>query len=406
MDPLEVIQKKEHAAAFYQPVISSDAHAVNGYEVLGMLKNKERTEPLGGFFRDPLVPAEYKWEIDQRIYEQAFSCYVNSPGAPFLFLNVHAGVLYELDVHEQFLAIIDSFKDQGLSKSKIVLQFRQNDFKGDPESFGHLLKFFTTSGLKVAIDDLGRHGSDLDLLSKLEPDLLKIDLMEIGNHESAFDYRNVLDALAVFSKKIGASLMFKGIEDFHHLYLAWRHGGQFMEGNYLMRPADKWVSPEAMTPSFKEKIKSFIVRENRRLQDQIAFVLEVDTKLIRLEKDLPLNAGKDHRAVQVAKALSAMAFRVYSCDRFGYQLTCNWIKDIQSGWTSQEEAKGKNWSWRSYFLENLAQMEGRKAGILSDMYRDIETNELIRTYSYPLGENEFIFIDLDPSFLYERDWLM
>ncbi|TMW73342.1 EAL domain-containing protein [Alteribacter natronophilus] len=406
MDTHDAVQNEKQVKVIFHPVLSSEVQVVDGYEVTGMYRDGDKYRPVRPLLDDPAAALEDKWEVSRLIYDRSFSYYLQQKESPWLFVNVHAGVLYEGDLHERFLTLAEKYFSLGLPRHKIILQFRQADFPGDPESLSHLLKFFTASGIRVAVDDLGRDGSDLDLISRLEPDLLKVDLSEIGNHDSAFDYRNVLESLALFSRKIGASLMFRGIEDLHHLYLAWRHGGQFMQGKYLLAPAETWVDKNSMTSSLREKMKSFINRENKRLQEQIAFVLDLDAKLARLEKLLPDEAGNDARAARIAKELGPLTFRVYSCDRFGYQLTSNWIKDAGENWSADEEAKGKNWSWRSYFLENLAQMEGRRAGILSDTYRDIDTNDVIRTYSYPLREDEFIFIDLSPSFLYDKDWLV
>ncbi|MBM7094322.1 EAL domain-containing protein [Bacillus sp. H-16] len=406
MDPLDIILHKENIAPFYQPVISCDEHIIAGYEVLGHLKTDKDWVSLGPFFRDGNVPAEYKWEIDEQIYNQAFAHYLTQEEQPFLFLNVDANVLDELDNHELLLNLLFQYEKQGLPLKKIVLEFREHDFQGDIESLSHLMKFFTTNGIQVAIDDLGKFGSNLDRLSKLEPNMMKIDLEGIGNHESAFDYRNVLEALAIFSRKIGATLLFKGIEDLHHLHIAWGHGGRFIEGGYLHKPGLSWISRDMVKQNLDEKVRSFIHRANSLLQEQIAFVLRLDEQLANFGKSLTRYKSDDEEAKAIAEQLSHMVFRVYMCERFGYQLTSNWKKDKEGKWYEETIAKGKNWSWRSYFLENVAQMESRKTGILSDVYRDIETNELVRTYSYPLSGNRFVFLDIDPFFLFEREWLL
>ncbi|WP_026689768.1 EAL domain-containing protein [Alteribacter aurantiacus] len=407
MDPLDIILHKNKIVPLYQPIISCDEHTVVGYEVLGHVETEQGFISLGSFFRDMSVPAEYKWEVDEWIHDQALSYYLSEEKEPFLFLNVDANVLDELNAHETFLTKLQRYENQGFPMNKLVLEFREHDFNGDIESLSHLMKFFATNGIQVAVDDLGKFGSDLDRLSKLEPNMMKVDLQGIGNHESAYDYQNVLEALAIFSRKIGATLLFKGIEDLHHLHIAWGHGGRFIEGGYLLKPDMGWTDTVAVKSELDDKVRSFILRENGRLQEQIAFVLDLDQHLAQLAmKSLVKCKTDDERVKAIAEELNEMAFRVYMCERFGYQLTSNWIKHGSTGWEEEQSARGKNWSWRSYFLENVAQMEGRQVGILSDVYRDIHTNELIRTYSYPLSHNRFVFLDIDPAFLYERDWLL
>ncbi|GAE47674.1 hypothetical protein JCM21738_4681 [Mesobacillus boroniphilus JCM 21738] len=50
-------------------------------------------------------------------------------------------------------------------------------------------------------------------------------------------------------------------------------------------------------------------------------------------------------------------------------------------------------------------MRTGKKGILSDRYSDIETGEVIRTFSLPLNGTEFLFVDLSATFLNQREGL-
>jgi hypothetical protein len=72
-------------------------------------------------------------------------------------------------------------------------------------------------------------------------------------------------------------------------------------------------------------------------------------------------------------------------------------------WELEPQYYMKNWSWRPYFLENIIRMRSRKRGILSDLYADIETGETIRTYSYPIDDRHYLFIDLSYNYLFEHD---
>ena len=52
------------------------------------------------------------------------------------------------------------------------------------------------------------------------------------------------------------------------------------------------------------------------------------------------------------------------------------------------------------------QMKTWHKGILSDIYSDIETGEIIRTFSYPLSEDCYLFVDISNDFLSESDYLL
>ncbi len=106
----------------------------------------------------------------------------------------------------------------------------------------------------------------------------------------------------------------------------------------------------------------------------------------------------------IAEELSNVCFRLYICDENGFQKSSNYVKKNED-WILEPEYVKKNWSWRPYFLENIIRMSYEKKGILSDLYNDIETGENIRTFSYPIDNMHYIFLDISYSFLYERDVL-
>ncbi|MCG3057177.1 EAL domain-containing protein, partial [Escherichia coli] len=63
-----------------------------------------------------------------------------------------------------------------LSLNRVVLEITEHNFNGDIESLQHLLKYYQTYGIKVAIDNIGKESSNLDRIGLLSPDILKVDL--------------------------------------------------------------------------------------------------------------------------------------------------------------------------------------------------------------------------------------
>jgi hypothetical protein len=108
----------------------------------------------------------------------------------------------------------------------------------------------------------------------------------------------------------------------------------------------------------------------------------------------------------VSQVFSKESFRIYICDGEGFQQSANLYKSQNGDWVLQAEYRNKNWSWRPYFLENIVRMNYDKRGILSDLYSDVETGEITRTFSFPLSEQLYIFIDLSYSFLFEQENLL
>jgi EAL domain-containing protein (putative c-di-GMP-specific phosphodiesterase class I) len=402
LDPLEVIENVPQVVPQFQPVLNSSEYRIIGYEVLGRINQDGALNSLGPFFRDLSVPSEYKWEVDKELYRQAVKRVLEGKLLSRLFFNVDPNTLVQLHCLEELMELFEEFCKEGLHRKQVVFEMRLTDYQGDLNDLSHMIMYMKASGYSVALDDIKTNDANLDQLSKLEPNIIKVELSDLKSSVNVHTYRDVLSALSIFARKIGAGLHFKGIQDAHQLHIAWKHGGRFLQGFYLHEPVNEFIDEYTIHPFLQKSIHSFIDMAHRKLQNQIDFICWMDAKMEEKSHDV----FTDQLVENIAKETHDASFRVYVCDVYGYQKSPNWIKNEDKQWTPDETTRGKNWSWRTYFLAHIMQMKYRKSGVLSDKYRDIETNDLIRTYSYPLGEEHYIFIDLDPVFLFENDWLL
>lgn len=109
---------------------------------------------------------------------------------------------------------------------------------------------------------------------------------------------------------------------------------------------------------------------------------------------IPFTKDYNQYVQRICARLPQHCFRVYVCNHLGYQLSGNNLKQTHGRWHILAHYRNKNWSWRPYFLKNIVKMEIHQSGFLSDPYMDIETNELIQTFSFPFREDTYLFIDL------------
>lgn len=403
MDPLEILTNKESLFPFFQPIFSADDHQIIGYEILGRMKVDQDFHSIGSFFEDESVPDEYRIEIDDYIAKKALKEVYQIEDIT-IFINRNPNLLM-FDRGESLLNLLLLFKEQGLDLSRIVLEITEHNYKGDIEQLGHVLTYFRTYGIKLAIDNVGKEGSNLDRLRLLNPDILKVDLSLLRQTTTAQSYLDILYSLSLLARKIGSALLYEDIEMLFQLQYAWRNGGRYYQGFYLAKPLEKIIDKDFRKELLKKEIHSFISHEKRKLSAQYDICSEFTNRMIQLNTKLKT---KDYDQIlnQVSQVFSKESFRIYICDGEGFQQSANIYKTSQDEWVLQAEYVNKNWSWRPYFLENIVRMNYDKRGILSDLYSDIETGEMIRTFSFPLSEQLYIFIDLSYNFLFEQEYLL
>ncbi|WP_066289709.1 EAL domain-containing protein [Bacillus sp. FJAT-29937] len=405
MDALEILTDLDHVFPYFQPIFSADELRVAGYEILGRYKGENGIVSLGPIFLDESIPEEYRLEIDHTVLRKALDKALLIEDDILLFINKDADLLM-FDNAESFLSILFEYQEKGLKLNRIVLESTERVYKGEVEHLDHLLNYIRTYGIKIAIDNMGNERSHLDRIGQISPNILKVDLNELRSTASAHILHDILLSISLLARKIGATLLFKNIEMVYQLQFAWRNGGRYYQGFYLQKPAEEFVERDIQKEKLKEKWHEFIAYEKKKLEELYSVTEKFNEKLTQfLQTKNRRMLGYEDLIKELSLSLTDVAFRLYVCDENGIQKSANIFKE-ENNWLLQPQYLQKNWSWRPYFFENILKMKKEKRGFLSDLYRDIETGQTIRTFSYPLNALDYIFIDLSYDFLYEHEGLL
>lgn len=403
MDALEILSDLENVSPYFQPIFNADEQRVIAYEVLGRYFSKGKAISLGPFFHDDQIPDEYKFEVDLLIVKKALEKVMELDEDILIFLNRNAELLM-YGHGEPFLQELLEFEKKGLNLKRIILEISDRNYQGDLDQFDHLLQYYRTYGIKIAMSSIGDESQYFERIGQLEPDILKINLQPLKSTAIGINFNDVLFSLSLLARKIGAALLFENIEMSLQLQFAWKNGGHYYQGFYLHPPADEFINRDLLKSRLKEKFHDFIAYEKRKLEAVYNSAGQFHT-MVQEIVNKNKKAGYDALFQALTKEMNDIAFRMYVCDEDGFQKTVNIFKE-ESGWTVQTAYLNKNWSWRPYFLENIIKLRHEQKGRLSDLYRDIETGETIRTFSFPMNENEYLFIDIAYRYLFEHDELL
>ena len=401
MDVLDILTDLDHVIPFFQPIFSADEHRIIGYEILGRYVSGEQVVSLGPFFLDKNIPDEFRLEVDNVVLTKALEKAVSLDKDILLFVNRDVDILAH-DSGEAFLQLLLQFQEKGISLNRIVLEISTEDPKME---FDHLLNYYRTYGIKIAIDKLGDDSSPLDLIGQVKPDIVKVDLQPLRLTNQSPAYKDILYSLSILARKIGAMLLFKNIEMIYQLQFAWQHGGRYYQGCYLEKSSCDFYSRDILKDKLKAEFHEFILYEKKKLESLVLITERFHNRLQEILNKNRKTLDYEELLKVLVKDLDQIALRIYICDEDGFQKSSNMFNKNKH-WVVQSEYLQKNWSWRPYFLENIIKMRNDKKGILSDLYRDIETGETIRTFSYPLNTRDYLFIDLTYDFLYRNENLL
>ncbi|WP_413381306.1 EAL-associated domain-containing protein [Alkalihalobacillus sp. 1P02AB] len=405
MDPLDVMMNKDKIIPYYQPIISADKQLVIGYEVLAKMITEEGNKSLGWFFRDRTIPDEYRLEVEDYVQATAIEHFQQVGQKVYLFFNYDAKLLLQ-DNGETLIRRIESVQEVEDLKERIVLQLDEQLISNQADKFKHLLAYIQSTGIQIAVNNIGFKTSNLDNLALLKPNIVKVNVAFLEEDSLPHLYREVHHSISMLSRKIGATLLFEGITGFNQLNYAWRNGGRYYQGDYLIQATRQFIALDNCKEKIQKEFQHFITFERRKVEAQIQLLNLISQKMKHSVKEIQDTESLDQFILKVAAECHDFAFRVYICNQDGFQQTANAEKNELEKWELHPEGRNKNWSWRPYFLENIVRMNIEKKGLLSDLYTDIERDERIRTYSYPISDSLYLFLDIPYDYLFEQDGLL
>ncbi|MCZ8542084.1 EAL-associated domain-containing protein [Psychrobacillus psychrodurans] len=398
MDAIDVLTNKEHIKAYYQPIFSADEHIVVAYEVLGKLINKEKLINLNTLAYDEDIPVEYRVEIEHKILRLALSELMEKTKDYDIYLPCNANLLI-LDYGESYFNILNEYVSED-SLSRIVLVLSEHDYKGDFSQLSNILRYYRTYGMKIAINQVGSE-SHIDYIKMLSPNILKVNIEKL-TYESWSAQNDLFASLGSLARKMGANMLFEGIDSVHQLQFAWKNGGRYYQGKYLADAQRDIILKDLLKDHFKEKCQQFITTEKRLLEEKYNELKNLQNMLEKAVELINPNSENVAQLLLLAEELDDCSFRIYICDEDGFQISPN-IMRVDKKWDVQEDAVNKNWSWRPYFLKTIIKMRNDQSGEFSDMYSDIVTGEMMRTFSIPLNNSEYLFIDISYDYLFRHN---
>lgn len=398
MDALTVLDKLEQLQVVFEPIYSADEHIIIGYEAVSSQFTEDEQFDIEAFIYNEEIPQEIRMEIEQLYVKRAIQFAQEELHEVELLIPCNPNLLM-IDYGESYFTQLKELVAEEQLK-QITLVMNEHLYTGELKHLHHVVKYIKTYGVKIALNNIGMH-SQLDAIFSLEPSVLKINVSQL-NYNSWGNQNHVFTTIRALAVKMGASLLVGGVDTIYQLQHAWKNGARYYKGAYLEKPSIDFKTRDTLKPRFKDECEQFIATEKKILRQKFEEEKKLEKIIVGLVMDAHPKSEDLEGLLKLAKNAQSYAFRIYMCDGEGFQTTPN-ILYRHGEWEVDESALRKNWSWRPYFLQNLLKIREEHQISLSAAYSDIETEELIRTFSMALPNNEYLFIDIAYSYLYENN---
>lgn len=232
--------EEDRVEVWYQPVLASRTNGdleIAGAEVLARIRNPDGSIASPSEFLFMADSDEFGSALDKHVVQEAFDHLVKwrsngTMGDGFhLSLNLSGGAINSEPFTESFIA---SIYDLDLLPEQLVIEIPQNIKYIDMVQVNKLRDI----GIKIALDNIGVHHSNLSRLAEVSPEIAKIDkswLNETGDleHETA---EIILRNLINMCGELGSTIVVEGIETQRQVERLKALGVKYFQGYYLGKP--------------------------------------------------------------------------------------------------------------------------------------------------------------------------
>ena len=232
-DITEILARKS-LAAYFQPVVSITEKRIIGLE--GLIRGIDTGT---GEIIPPLIlfnAAEsvgLQTELDRACRETVLDTFKSlNRNDVLLFINLHSSIL---DTTAGSNHLLNTVRQFGIEEQNIVIEMNESEVRKTS-----LLKSFTDhyrkEGFMIALDDIGCGFSNMDRISLIKPDIVKIDMSMVRNICTNFYVKEVFGSLVNLSNKIGALVIAEGTETDNEAIITLELGANMIQGYCVSKP--------------------------------------------------------------------------------------------------------------------------------------------------------------------------
>ncbi len=234
-DSLRQVLTDERLTSHFQPIVSlQDPTEIFAHEALlrGIDNDGSHLSPAGLFHQ--ARQAGLLFQLDLAARRSAIINAVRQGVTSRLFVNFSPSAIY--DPVYCLRTTVGAIREGGLDRSKVVFEVVESDKADDPQHLQNILDHYRAAGFKVALDDVGAGYGNLNLMNRLGPDYIKLD-MELTRDVDQDPYKAmVVSKLLEMANELGIESIVEGIETKGEFDWARDHGARYAQGYYIARP--------------------------------------------------------------------------------------------------------------------------------------------------------------------------
>ncbi|MDF2503943.1 MAG: sensory protein [Clostridium sp.] len=224
-----IIEEKNIKLVF-QPVISVIKKSVIGLEAvcLGALDGDSNIISRDNLLKHASREGE-AIELDRLYREKALENFLNvykDNKEALLFIDINISIIDKYIGSKILLNVVNEYK---VEPKNIVLEIVAEKID-DIEAMQKFINFYRSRGFLIALEDLGSGFANLDRISYVEPDIIKINSVITKDISYNYYKQEIFKSLINLSKKVGSLVIAEDIETEEEAMVAMELGADMLQG--------------------------------------------------------------------------------------------------------------------------------------------------------------------------------
>jgi len=228
----------------FQPIVDLEAGRIHSYEALVRGLQGESAGSVIGQVCDDLL-----YRFDQACRVKAIELASRLDMREPLSINFMPNAVYEPEACIQ--ATLEVCKRVGWPTERINFEITETELVQDRQHLRSIIDAYRAMGFTTALDDFGNGYANLDLLTDLRPDTLKLDRELVRNCDQDRRRQALVRAVIGLASELEIQLVAEGIEREEEALWLRDHGIYLQQGFFFARPA-----LEALSPGLSSSLKA------------------------------------------------------------------------------------------------------------------------------------------------------
>jgi EAL domain-containing protein (putative c-di-GMP-specific phosphodiesterase class I) len=119
----------------------------------------------------------------------------------------------------------------------LMFEFTENERMAEPAHVESIVRAYKELGFWTALDDFGAGYAGLNLLARLQPNLIKVDMELIRDIDASQSKQVIVAGVAAIARQLDIQLLAEGVETDAELTVLRAAGITLFQGYYFAKPA-------------------------------------------------------------------------------------------------------------------------------------------------------------------------